>query len=134
MDAVFYREMRVKTFFVCLMVVLMPMYGMSLSIATTFNPFIINTHGTVTFSADHQWDPGHQVRYECHIFDLNGRLVISFSTPAQAGKPVPVATWDGRNKSGMRVYSGVYIVHVTAENITVNKEDKMKFRLGVLQQ
>lgn len=123
-----------KKLFICLTVFLMPIYGVSLHIETTANPFKSSPPNTVIIRASHQWDLSHQVRYECHIFDLTGRLVTSFSTPAVAGRPIDVATWDGRNKSGMRVYSGVYIVHVTAENTTVNKEDKMKFRLGVLQQ
>lgn len=117
---------------IVLLAVLLPVCTVfSLRIQLNPNPYKISS-GTLSIGVDNPW--GGNVRYECRIFDMSGRLVLSMSSPNVSDPTYWFPAWDGQNKSGMRVYSGVYIVHVTAESTTLNKEDKMKMRLGVLQQ
>jgi len=54
---------------------------------------------------------GEGIRVEYRIFDLNRRLVrygVRTTRPHQF-------TWDGRSKSGKKVNSGVYILHVKVD-------------------
>jgi hypothetical protein len=54
---------------------------------------------------------------ELSIFDLIGRLVYSFN---KEFKPAGhyIVNWNGKNNSGQKVSPGIYICHLTKDNIT----------------
>ncbi|MCA9731127.1 T9SS type A sorting domain-containing protein [candidate division KSB1 bacterium] len=56
-----------------------------------------------------------------HIFSTNGRLVKSFQH-AYASPGSYSVVWDGKNKSGETVASGLYVYQVTFANSVISKK------------
>jgi len=68
-------------------------------------------------------------RVEIKIFDLNRRLVILHTLVPNS--PTASWIWDGKNKSGRYVNSGIYILHIKVE--TANGFEEEKYRIGFIK-
>jgi C1A family cysteine protease len=75
------------------------------------NPF--NEDATISFVAP---EPGAA---EVSIYDLSGRLLRRMRA-ADCGSGTGCAVWDGRDRSGNAVASGVYFVRVTAGDLSAS--------------
>lgn len=65
--------------------------------------------------------PASSGTIDLKIYSLNGDLVYETSVQGSAGTS-QTPTWNGKNKDGKTVASGIYIVHVTGGGIDSNKK------------
>ncbi len=56
------------------------------------------------------------------IYDATGRLVREFSQPAPGAATSTFIRWDGRDKTGHLVPSGIYFIHLAADSSSNYKE------------
>ena len=65
-------------------------------------------------------NPAADIVTQAKVYDLNGSEVADLTDTTGAGSNPPRLTWDGRDKNGSIVRSGVYIYQVQAGNSLVN--------------
>ena len=65
-------------------------------------------------------NPAAEIVTQAKIFDINGSEVADFTDTTGAGSNPTRLVWDGRDKNGSIVRSGIYIYQVQAGEALVN--------------
>ncbi len=82
------------------------------------NPFTQKTVIRVRFSCSDQHEPPARIT----IYDLSGRLVRILPIPQSPNNPITNVSWDGKDKNGKMVGSGVYFYKLEAGDFTKTKK------------
>ena len=103
--------------------------GGSFSTGVKSEPILVKSLFTLEGNYPNPFNAGTTIKYTLHepaavdivIHDLNGRVIDSESTGLlQSG--THTFFWDGKNRSGINVSSGVYFVSVLSNDISLTKK------------